>query len=106
MGEAALDRIIFGLITLPFVIFAFVRIFIRENRRNDELFYDRAKTEIAALREHCDLLSRRLDERDDEYDRLEQALRRERHLRAQLEDEVRMLKAQLGIRTDPKEESL
>jgi hypothetical protein len=104
MGEAALDRIIFGLITLPFVIFAFVRIFIRENRRNDELFYDRAKLEIQALRAHVDALAQRLDDKDRELDGFKEDLRIAHSQSRRLEEDVFRLKAELGL--DPNAETL
>ena len=111
MSDIGLDRIIFGLVTLPFVIFAFIRVFIRENRLVDDTFIERAREEIKTLRETCDRLSHRLDEKDREFttrldhkdreiDDLRQQVRRERWQNVRLRDELTRLRAQLGL-SDP-----
>lgn len=88
MKDVGIDRIIFGIATLPFVIFAFVRIFVRENRLVDETFIERAREELKELRERCERLTKELDD-------MQTRLRAERRRANRLEDELADMRARL-----------
>jgi predicted nucleic acid-binding Zn-ribbon protein len=87
--------------TLPFVIFAFLRIFVRENRLVDETFIVRARKELEETRLRCDALTHQVD-------RLEKSLHAAHRREERLEEELVALRmrfdlSQRDIRTDEDE---